>query len=173
MRCKQSRTVFKFLSSSYKDNYNTRICFFWLFHQKLYIYISKVASKRFLKIDWWFSYYIINHNIYTYIYIYIYIYTYTCISSPSSSSSCHAISTDIPESLSQHLPIIKCFRQILRTTSRIGTELLYVESSWTSCICSSMWRGPLEYITYELVLTSPAVLRVSGSFNFDSFRDWW
>ena len=33
--------------------------------------------------------------------------------------------------------------------------------------------GPQEYITYELVPTSPAVFRVSGSFNFDSFRDGW
>ena len=56
-------------------------------------------------------------------------------------------------------------------TSRIGTELLYVGSCWSSCLCSSMWRGSLEYITYELVPTSLAVSRMSGSSNFDSFRD--
>ena len=55
--------------------------------------------------------------------------------------------------------------------SRIGTELLYVGSIWTSCLCSSMWNGPPEYISFELVPTSPAVFRASGSFNFDSFRD--
>ena len=38
---------------------------------------------------------------------------------------------------------------------------------------SAMWRGPQEYITYELVPISPAVSRVSGSSNFDSFRDEW
>ena len=34
-----------------------------------------------------------------------------------------------------------------------------------------MWKGPQEYIAYEFVLTSPAVSRMSGSFNLDSFRD--
>ena len=81
----------------------------------------------------------------------------------SSSLSCRAISTDIPDPLSPPLPIVHCFRQVLRTTSRIGTELLYVGSSWSSCLCTSMWRGPQEYIIYELVPTSPAVSGVSGS----------
>ena len=44
----------------------------------------------------------------------------------------HAISTDIPDPLSPQLPIVPCFRQILRATSRIGTELLYVGLNWTS-----------------------------------------
>ena len=88
-----------------------------------------------------------------------------------SSSSCHAISTDIPDPLSPPLPIVHCFRQVFRATSRIDTELLYVGSSWSSCLCSAMWRGPQEYIAYELVPTSPAVSRMSGSSNFDSFRD--
>ena len=81
----------------------------------------------------------------THIYIYIYI-----------SSSCRAISTDISDLLSPHLPIVHCFRQILKVTSRIGTKRLYICSSWTSCLCTSMWRGPQEYITYMLVPTSPA-----------------
>ena len=52
-------------------------------------------------------------------------------------------------------------------------KLLYVSSSWSSCLCLSMWRGPQVYITYEFVLTSPAVSRMSGSSNFDSFRNGW
>ena len=44
------------------------------------------------------------------------------------SSSCRAISTDIPDPLSPPLPIIHCFQQVLRATSRIGTELLYVRA---------------------------------------------
>ena len=44
---------------------------------------------------------------------------------------------------------------------------------WSSCLCTSMWWGPQEYIIYELVPISPAVSRSSGSFNFDSFRDAW
>ena len=75
--------------------------------------------------------------------------------------------------LSTLLPIIHCFRQIFRTTSRIGTELLYVSSSWSSCLCTSTWRGPLDYIPYELFPTSPAVSRITGSSNLDSFRDGW
>ena len=70
--------------------------------------------------------------------------------SSSSSSSCRTIRTDIPDPLSPPLPIVHCFRQVLRATSRIGTELLYVCLSWSSCICTSMWRDPQEYITYHL-----------------------
>ena len=42
-----------------------------------------------------------------------------------------------------------------------------------SCLCLSMWRGPQKYIPYELIPTSPAVSRMSGSSNFDSFCDGW
>ena len=91
----------------------------------------------------------------------------------SSSSSSSAISTISPDPLSPPLPIVHCFRQVLRATSRIGTELLCVGSSRSSCLCTSMWRGLQEYITYELVPTSPAVSFKSGSSDFDSFRDGW
>ena len=90
-----------------------------------------------------------------------------------SSPSCRAISRNIPDSLSPLLPIVYCFRQVFRATSRIGTELLYVGSSWSSCLFSSMWRGPQKYITYELDPTSPPVSCMSGSSNFDSFHDGW
>ena len=78
---------------------------------------------------------------------------------------------DIPDPFSPPLPIVHCFQLVFRATSRIGTELLYVGSSWSSYLCSAMWRGSQEYITYELVPTSPAVSHMSGSSNFDSFRD--
>ena len=77
----------------------------------------------------------------------------------SSSSLRHAISTDIPDLLLPPLPIVHCFRQVFRVTSRIGIELLYV--------------GPQERIPYELVSTFPAVSRMFGSSNLDSFRDGW
>ena len=95
------------------------------------------------------------------------------ISSSSSSSSCHAISTNIPDPFSPPFSIVHCFQQVFKSTSRIGTYLLYLGSSWSSCFCSSMWSGPQEYITYEFVFTSPAVSRMSGSSNFDSFLDGW
>ena len=72
--------------------------------------------------------------------------------------SCHASLSSI------------AFGRFSGATSRIGAELLYVGSSWTSCLCSSMGRGPQVYITDELVPTSPAVSQVSGLSNFDSFR---
>ena len=55
--------------------------------------------------------------------------------------------------------------------SCISTELLCIDSSWLSNLCSSMYRGPQEYIDYEFVLTSPAVSRMSGSSNLDSFHN--
>ena len=39
------------------------------------------------------------------------------------------------------------------------------------CFCLAICGGPWEYITYELVLASPAVSCVSGSSNLYSFRD--
>ena len=63
----------------------------------------------------------------------------------SSSSSCCTISTDLPDPLPLPYSIVHRFRQVLKVKSRICTELLYVGSSWSSCLCSSMWRGPLEY----------------------------
>ena len=45
-----------------------------------------------------------------------------------SSSSRLAISADIPDFLSPPLPIVHCFRQVFRTISRVGTELLYIGS---------------------------------------------
>ena len=89
---------------------------------------------------------------------YCYIAMLKAILLSSSSSSCRAVSTDIPDSLPPPPLLVHCFRQVFRATSRIGTELLYVVSSWSSCLFTSMWRGPQEYITYELVPTSPACL---------------
>ena len=83
-----------------------------------------------------------------------------------SSSSCRAISMDIPDPLSSLLPIVHRFRWVFMVTPRISTDL---GSSWSPYLCLSMWRGLPEYITSELVPTSPAVSCMSGSSNFDSF----
>ena len=45
--------------------------------------------------------------------------------SSSSSSSCRTISTNSPDPLSSPLPIVHRYRQVLRATSCIYTELLY------------------------------------------------
>ena len=99
--------------------------------------------------------------------------------SSSSSSSCRAASRDLSESLLPPASIILHSRWwwwlwgAFKAISCIGTELLYIGSSWSSCFCTSMWRGPLEYIAYRFVLTSLAVSRMSGSSNLDSFREGW
>ena len=59
------------------------------------------------------------------------------------SSSCRAASTDIPDPLLPLLPIVHCFWQVLRATSRMLTELLYVGLSWLPCFCSAMWGGSI------------------------------
>ena len=89
------------------------------------------------------------------------------------SSSCRTTSMDIPDPFSPPFSIVHCFRLVFKATSCISTELLYVGSSWLSCLCLSMWGGPQEYVTYEFALTFPAVSRMSGSSNLDSFRDEW
>ena len=91
----------------------------------------------------------------------------------SSLSSYRNICRNIPDPLSPPLPFVHRFRQVFRATFRIGTELLYVDSSWTSGLSSAMGRGPQEYTTYELVSTSPAVSHMPGSSNFYSFLDGW
>ena len=97
----------------------------------------------------------------------------TSSSSSSSSSLCHATSTDLPGPLSSLVSIVHCFRQVFQATSCIETELLYIGSSWSSYLCSSMWRGLQEYIASEFALTSLAVSCMFGLSNFDSFRDRW
>ena len=130
--------------------------YIWHIHTCVYIYIYiYIYTHTHTNI------YTYTHtHIYTYIYMYIHthyihiLYTHTYL---SSSSSRHTISMDISDPLSPPLHIIHCFQQVFRVTSCIRTEPLYVGSSW------SMWRGPQEYSIYELVSTSPAVSRMSGS----------
>ena len=92
-----------------------------------------------------------------------------CLS--SAAAACRAINTDHPDPLPPPCSIVHRFRYVFKATSRIGTELLYVGSSWSFCLCSSMWKGPQEYLTYEFVTTSPAVSRMPVSSNLDTFRD--
>ena len=46
---------------------------------------------------------------------------------------------DIPEPLLPPFSIVHCFQQVLRATSQIGTELLCIGFSWSSCLCSSIF----------------------------------
>ena len=91
----------------------------------------------------------------------------------SSPSSCRAASTDLPGPLSPLVSLVHCSRKVFKAISCIGTELLYISSSWSSCLCSFMWRGPQKYVPYGFVPTCSAVSRMSSSSNLDSFRDGW
>ena len=61
-----------------------------------------------------------------------------CHNSSSSSSSCHSASTDLPDPLSPPVSIVHCSQQVFKAISCIGTELSYIVSSCSSCLCSSM-----------------------------------
>ena len=87
----------------------------------------------------------------------------------SSLSSSRAASTDLPDPFSPLVSIVHHSREVFEATPCIDTELLYIGSSWSSWLCSSIWRGSLEYIAYEFVLTFPAVSHISRSSNLDSF----
>ena len=50
-------------------------------------------------------------------------------------------------SLSPLIPIVHRFWQVLRATSCILTELLYVGLSLLSCFCSAIWGGPQKEYT--------------------------
>ena len=149
---------------------------------KIYLFISLIIQ---ITIYLYFIHYtlLFIYIIYIYIYIYIYIIHYTLLYiyiiyiyiyiyiSSSSSSSCHATSKDIPDPLLPLLHIVHRLWLAFRATSRILTYLPYVCSNWSSCFCSTICGGPLEYITNDLVPASPAVSCMSGSSNLDSFRD--
>ena len=58
-------------------------------------------------------------------------------------SSCHATSVDLSDPLPSPFSIC-CIP-------------LYVVSSWSSCLCLSMWRGPQEYVTWVCPYFSSSV----------------
>ena len=55
-----------------------------------------------------------------------------------SSSSCRTVSTDLPDTLQPPVSIVHCSRKVFNAISSISTELLYIGSSWLTCLCSSM-----------------------------------
>ena len=83
----------------------------------------------------------------------------------SSSSSCLAISTDISDLLTPPLPIVHCFWQVLRATSRISTELLYGGSS-TSHSSKSLFLLQCPAYLVRLILI---VFVTSGRWPYSCF----
>ena len=53
--------------------------------------------------------------------------------------------------------------EVLQALSCFGTELLYISFSWSSYLCSSVWKGPREYIAYEVRWRGPQEYIAYGS----------
>ena len=68
-----------------------------------------------------------------------------------------------PWSLSPPVYIVHRSRQVFQVISCVGADLLYMGSSWSSNLCSSMWGGPKGYIAYEFNPNSLVVSRMSSS----------
>ena len=68
---------------------------------------------------------------------------------------------DLPDPISPTVSIVHRSRQVFKAISCIGTELPYTGPSWLLNLCSSMWRGPQEYIdlsSFLLLQQCPAYL---------------
>ena len=95
---------------------------------------KKIVSQCFIQFAFSLS---VSLSLYIYIYIYI------------SSLSCGAISTDVLDHLSLPNSIVHRSRQVHQATCCIGTELLYIGSSWLSylfffCPCKGVhWSTSL------------------------------
>ena len=118
------------------------------------------------------SVFLVRFSFLSHVPVFLYEISSVCRLKYPSLCSCRAASTDFPDPPSQPVSIIHRTRQVFQAISCIDTALLYIRSTcWSFNLCSSMWGVPQEYIPYEFVLTSPAVSRMYGSSNIDSFRD--
>ena len=88
--------------------------------------------------------------------IYIFKITVKVNSFHSYISSCHAISMDISDPVLPPFSIVHRSKQVFRATSGISTELLYVVSSWLSCLFSSMCTSLMSL--FLLLQQCPACL---------------
>ena len=133
---------------------NRLIPVFYYIYIYIYIYISVCSYSTHLSL-----YLCLLIQIYltlftnTHTHTHTHTYTHTHIYIYISSSSCLATSP-------------------YRSSPLAGLQGLHpvsshVCSSWSSCICSATCGGPWEYITYELVLFSPAVSCMSGSYEIN------
>ena len=97
------------------------------------------------------------------------------VSTSSSSSSCCTISMNIPDPLLPPLPIVHSFWQVFWATSHIGTELLYVGLSWSSCLCSSMWKGStgVHHMSSSLLLQQGPACLVHLILIVFVMGGWW
>ena len=74
------------------------------------------------------------------------------------------VSTRISLGLSHHLSL-----SFITPGRSSRLHPVSAHSCWSSNLCSSISRGPQEYIAYEFVFCSPAVFRMPGLSNLDSF----
>ena len=87
---------------------------------------------------------------------------------------------DFLDPLSPLVSIVHCSRQIFQATSCIGTELQYVGSSWSSNLCTSMWRDPftlierlrINTVSQNILICLSNIERI-GSFDSLLIGDFW
>ena len=104
-------------------------------------------------------------------YIYIYMCVCVCVCVCLHHHHHHYVTPWSPWPFLATLLYHPLLPEVFKATCCISTKLLYVGSSGSFCLWSSIWSGLQEYVTYEFVPTSPAVSRISGSSNLDNFRD--
>ena len=74
------------------------------------------------------------------------------------SSLCRAVSTDLPDPFSLPISIVHRPREVFQATSCIGTELLYIGSSWSSNLCDRVHRNISLMSSFLLLQQGPACL---------------
>ena len=72
---------------------------------------------------------------------------------------------DLFDPLSPPDSIVHRPQKVFRVTSCISRELFYIGSSWSSKLCTSIWRGPQAFV--------PIPTAESGTSNLDSFTNGW
>ena len=109
--------------------------------------------------------YIHIYSAYTYTYlcrhahIYMLVYYCTWLNEAEEFIVSHIICLYHPSFLADRLDYILCLYRAV------------VSSCWLAHTCTSEWRGPLENIAYEFILTSPAGSCMSCSSYMDGIRD--
>ena len=82
-----------------------------------------------------------------------------------------ADTTDAHKFFLPSVPTDHRYNQVLKTASSVYTELKNAFFCWSGNISASIYWRPLKNVIYESVLTSLAMLIMSGSFDLDALWD--
>ena len=164
------------------------LCLFSQFNTSIFLSCHSLCFSLFLSLS--LSIYIyICQSIYLSIYIYIYIYICNDSLANTSSFSWGTVNHYFSITFSVYLSTMSRYQHGYPWTSLatpsyspllpVGLQK-YIPNQHKAAVCRFELvvlsllvhiKGPQEYITYELVPTSPIVSRMSGLSNLDNFRD--